>query len=94
MTKKPALVQLPKALTLVDAREKFSQFMLAGEQMDKQYTMVMCMVMLYYGGRYVSIQGQNDGDDTSLNFCPGVTPPAYLSYGICSKNAFRIYRRP
>ena len=48
------------------------------------------VVMLYYiyTGRYVSIQGQNEGDDTSLNFCPGVTPPAYLSYGICSKNAF------
>ena len=54
------------------------------------------VVMLYYehGGRYVSIQGENSGDDTSLNFCPGVTPPAYLSYGICSKNAFRIYRKP
>ena len=52
------------------------------------------VVMLYHGGRYVSIQGQYKGDDTSLNFCPGVTPPAYLSYGICSKNAFRIYRKP
>ena len=52
--------------------------------------------MLYYvrDGRYVSIQGQYEGDDTSLNFCPGVTPPAYLSYGICSKNTFRIYRKP
>ena len=54
------------------------------------------VVMLYYvrEGRYVSIQGQNDGDDTSLNFCPGQAPPAYLSYGICSNNAFRIYRKP
>ena len=52
------------------------------------------VVMLYHGGRYVSIQGENDGDDTSLNFCPGVNPPAFLSYGICSNNAFRIYRRP
>ena len=53
------------------------------------------VVMLYYehGGRYVSIQGENFGDDTSLNFCPGVTPPAYLSYGTCSRNAFRIYRK-
>ena len=54
------------------------------------------VVMLYYyvGGKYVSIQGQNWGDDTSLDFCPGKTPPAYLSYGICSKNTFRIYRKP
>ena len=52
------------------------------------------VVMLHYNGRYVSIQGQYEGDDNSLNFCPGVAPPAYLSYGICSKNAFRIYRRP
>ena len=49
------------------------------------------VVMLYIGGKYVSIQGQNEGDDTSLDFCPGEVPPAYLSYGICSKNAFRIY---
>ena len=45
-------------------------------------------------GRYISIQGRYEGDDTSLNFCPAEVPPAYLSYGICSKNAFRIYRRP
>ena len=34
------------------------------------------VVMLYYeyDGKYVSIQGENSGDDTSLNFCPGVTP--------------------
>ena len=52
------------------------------------------VVMLYYPhtGLYVSIQGENDNDDTSLDFCPGVAPPAYLSYALCSKNAFRIYR--
>ena len=54
------------------------------------------VVMLYYpdNGRYVSIQGKSNGDDTSLDFCPGMVPPAYLSYGICSKNVFRIYRKP
>jgi len=54
------------------------------------------VVMLNYPlvGKYVSIQGYKEGDDTSLNFCPGRAPPAYLSYGICSKNAFRIYRKP
>ena len=54
------------------------------------------VVMLYQivFGRYVSIQGEYESSDTSLNFCPGVTPPAYLSYGICSKNVFRIYRKP
>ena len=52
--------------------------------------------MLYYvrGGKYISIQGENYADDTSLNFCPGVAPPTYLSYAICSKNVFRIYRKP
>ena len=56
------------------------------------------VVMLYHvqNGipRYVSIQGKKSYDDTSLNFCPGLAPPAYLSYGICSKNVFRIYRKP
>ncbi|XP_065894536.1 uncharacterized protein [Dysidea avara] len=52
------------------------------------------VVMLYYphGGLYVSIQGENDNDDTSLNFCPGAAPPAYLSYAMCSKNSYRVYR--
>ena len=54
------------------------------------------VVMLYYQyeGRYVSIQGQYNEDPTSLNFCPGVAPPPYLSYGICSNNAFRIHKKP
>ena len=54
------------------------------------------VVMLYYvrEGRYVSIQGEYEAADTSLDFCPGVAPPAYLSYGTCSKNVFRIYRKP
>ena len=47
-----------------------------------------------YDSKYVSIQGEKFGTDTTLNFCPGVTPPPYLSYGICSKNAFRIYQKP
>ena len=53
------------------------------------------VVMLYYvhNKRYVSIQGNGFGDDTSLNFCPGIVPPPYLSYGYCRKNAFRIYRK-
>ena len=54
------------------------------------------LVMLYYQqkGRYVSIQGQNEGDDTSLDFCPKMVPPTYFSYGICFKNVFQIYRKP
>jgi len=53
------------------------------------------VVMLQYRDiYYISIQGRNDGDDTSMNLCPGKAPPAYLSYGICSKNAFRVYRKP
>ena len=52
------------------------------------------MLLCTYRRRYVSIQGQYNEDPTSLDFCPGVAPPAYLSYGICSKNVFRIYRKP
>ena len=54
------------------------------------------VVMLYseYVHNYVYIQGEHNGSPSSLNFCPGVYPPAYLSYAICSKNAFRIYRKP
>ena len=53
-------------------------------------------VMLNYpnNGKYVSIQGEFSGADTSLDFCPGMAPPAYLSYAICSKNLFRIHRKP
>jgi len=52
------------------------------------------IMMLNYHGRYLAIQGQNEGDDTSIDFCPGIAPPAYFSYGICSKNVFRVYRKP
>ena len=52
------------------------------------------MLLCFYNGRYVSIQGQYNEDPTTLDFCPGVSPPAYLSYGICSNNVFRIYRKP
>ena len=43
VTKEPALVQLPKAVTLnaIDVGKKPSEFMLVGELMDIQYTMVM-----------------------------------------------------
>ena len=53
------------------------------------------LVMLYYpnNGKYVSIQGKYL-DQNSLDFCPGMAPPAYLSYAICSKNVFRIHRKP
>ena len=52
------------------------------------------VMMLVFHGRYITIQGNNEGDDTSLDVCPGIAPPAYLSYGICSNNVFRVYRRP
>ena len=52
------------------------------------------VMLYYYTGMYVSIQGEKEGDDTSLNTCPGPTPLSYFSYGLCSKNAFRIYRKP
>ena len=55
------------------------------------------LVMIYlpaYGSKYISIQGSTEGADTSLNSCPGSTPPAYFSYSICSNNVFRIYKKP
>ena len=54
------------------------------------------IVMFYYihFGKYVTIQGERYGDDASLSFCPGIAPPAYLSFGLCSKTVFRIYRKP
>ena len=52
------------------------------------------VVMLAIGGKFVSIRGRNDEDDTSLDDCPVGEPPAYLSYGICSNDAFRVYRKP
>jgi len=52
------------------------------------------VVMLEHHNKYITIQGEFDGHDTSLNFCPGKAPPAYFSYGICSKNVFHVYRKP
>ena len=54
------------------------------------------VVMLYndYSRKYIHIEGEEHAAPSNFNFCPGVAPPAYLSYGICSKNVFRIYRRP
>ena len=52
------------------------------------------VVMLYVNVHrgYVSIQGRFDGDDTSVNFCPGLAPPTRLRFDICPKNTFQIYR--
>ena len=52
------------------------------------------VVMIEYQGKFISLRGHNEGDDTSLDDCPIGSPPAYLSYGICSNDAFRIYRKP
>jgi len=55
------------------------------------------LVMLYspwIDRRYVVANGQNEGDDLTVDFCPGETPPAYLTYAICSKNVFRIFKDP
>ena len=54
------------------------------------------LVMMHlpaYGSKYISIQGSSEGADTSMNYCPGTVPPAYLSYSFCSNNVFRIYKR-
>jgi len=53
---------------------------------------VMLYVNVHRG--YVSIQGRFDGDDTSVNYCPGSAPPTTFKYDICPKNTFQIYRLP
>ena len=54
----------------------------------------LVMLNYPYNGTYISIQRKTTGTDTSLDFCPGMAPPAYLSYAMCSKNVFRIYKQP
>lgn len=51
------------------------------------------LVMLQYGTNFISIQGTNEGDDTSLTNCPGTPPPTYFDYSRCPKNVFRIYKK-
>ena len=54
------------------------------------------LVMIHlpaFGSKYISIQGSGEGADTSINYCPGTVPPAYLSYSFCSNNVFRIYKK-
>ena len=51
------------------------------------------VVMLGYGTKFISIQGDGEGVDTSLNTCPGSGPPTYFDYSRCARNAFRIYKK-
>ena len=51
------------------------------------------VVMLGYGTKFISIQGDGEGDDTSLNTCPGSGPPTYFDYSRCPRNVFRIYKK-
>ena len=53
------------------------------------------LVMLYInanGSKYISIKGTHNGDDTSLDYCPGSVPPTYFSFFACTKNVFQIYK--
>ena len=55
------------------------------------------LVMLHInanGKKYISIQGQNEGDNASLDFCPGNVPPYYFSYFTCTRNVFQTYKIP
>jgi len=52
---------------LVGVEEKYFRSMLVERKMVKLFTDV---IMLTYHGRYIAIQGQNEGDDTSIDFCP------------------------
>ena len=51
------------------------------------------IVMLGYGAKFISIQGDNEGNYTSLNTCPGSGPPTYFDYSRCPRNVFRIYKK-
>lgn len=51
------------------------------------------IVMLGHSSKFISIQGDNEGDDTSLNTCPGSGPPTYFDYSRCPRNVFRIYKK-
>ena len=44
------------------------------------------------GSKYISIKGTQNGDDTSLDYCPGSVPPTYFSFFACTKNVFQIYK--
>ena len=92
VTKEPALVQLLRVKILAGVGENSLEYMLVGKLIHNGD--VVMFSYYEYGSKYVTIQEETSGADTNLNFCPGVTPPPYLSYGICSKNAFRIYRKP
>ena len=53
------------------------------------------IVMLYInvnGSKYISIKGNREGDDTSLDYCPGNVPPNYFSFFACTRNVFQIYK--
>ena len=53
------------------------------------------LVMLYTnatGNKYISIQGHNEGDNASLDFCPGSVPPYYFSFLNCTRNVFQTYK--
>jgi len=59
------------------------------------------LVMIYFEDErsimkgFISIQGSSEGADTSISVCPGNNPPpASLSYSFCSRNVFRIHRKP
>ena len=50
-------------------------------------------VMLYINtNQYISIKGVNEGDDASLDFCPGSVPPYYFSFFKCTRNVFQTYK--
>ena len=44
------------------------------------------------GNKYISIQGSKEGDNTSLDYCPGTVPPYYFSYFTCTRNVFQTYK--
>ena len=51
------------------------------------------VVMLGYRTKFISIQGDGEGDDACLNVCPGSGPPTYFDYSRCPRNVFRIYKK-
>ena len=48
VTKEPALVQMPRVVTLVDVMEKYSEYMLVEELMDESKIMPIATIVKKY----------------------------------------------
>ena len=79
--------------TIPCRNETFTIFGMARRYGDVIYDGDLVMLHINTNGKkYISIQGHNDGDNASLDFCPGNVPPYYFSYFACTRNVFQTYK--